>query len=269
MYFRRCPAVHVRLTCHAPSVEPTNDPEPISSRLDKQGYPRGGRAGTTPQINTLRPAYTACTSIRRSTIVVVLACSCPRIFRVLDQAIVKPRDCSVRRPHTSHLSLRDLSNGLCSQHYHTRRYTPCPHPFFHPRVCRGSGVGSYRADATEAARDRRAYAALPYRDEGLVVQMGFLFASPVRGRTTNLPTSRVRQGWESVMSGQKAKSLHFKRCYRHSRYASSSSSVYSHHPAVRVSLSLDDTGTDMCTHVMSWASFTSRALRRAQTCGIT
>jgi len=160
MYFRRCPAVHVRLTCHAPSVEPTNDPVPISSRLDKQGYPRGGRAGTIPQINTLRPAYTACTSIRRSTIVVVLACSCPRIFRVLDQTIVKPRDCSVRRPHTSHLSLRDLSNGLCSQHNHTRRYTPCPHPFFHPRVCRGSGVGSYRADATEAARDRRAYAAL-------------------------------------------------------------------------------------------------------------
>jgi len=36
------------------------------------------------------------------------------------------------------------------------------------------------------------------------------------------------------MSGQKVKLLHFKCCYRHRRYASSSSSVYFHHPAVRI-----------------------------------
>ena len=179
MYFRRCPAVHVRLTCHAPSVEPTNDPEPISSRLDKQGYPRGGRAGITPQINTLRPAYTACTSIRSSTIVVVLACSCPRIFRVLYQTIVKAaRLFGTPPPHVSSLSPRSVERLCIPAVVPAPAVAPCPHPFFHPRVCRGSGVGSYRADATEAARDRRAYAALPYRDGRLVVQM--VFCLPVR-----------------------------------------------------------------------------------------
>jgi hypothetical protein len=193
----------------------------------------------------------------------VLACwLLPTLFRVLDQTIVKAARLFGTPPPTRLISPRSV------ERFPAPAVAPCPLPFLPPASLLWRGVGSYRADATEAARDRRAYAALSYRDEGLVVQMGILFASPVRGRTINLPTSRVGRK-ESVVSGQKAKSLHFKRCYRHSRYASSSSSVYSHHPAVRVSLSLDDTGTDMCTHVMSWASFTSRALRRAQTCGIT
>lgn len=139
---------------------------------------READAQELPQINTLRPAYTVCTSIRRSTIVVVLACSCPRIFRVLDQTIVKPRDCSVRRPHTSHLSLRDLSNGCASQQ--------CQHPPLHhvhiPSSTREFVVAVALARTARTPRRRLGIDGhmqpFAYRDEGLVVQM--VFCLPVR-----------------------------------------------------------------------------------------
>ena len=150
-------------------------------RLDNRPT-READAQQQPQINTLRPAYTACTSIRRSTMVDSL------VPLLLAPAHALPRSRSNDRQGreivryaapTRLISLSAICRTACASQQ--CQHPPLHHvhfPFFHPRVCRGSGVGSYRADATEAARDRRAYAALPNRDEGLVVQM--VFCLPVR-----------------------------------------------------------------------------------------
>ena len=107
-------------------VQPTNDPVPFPPRLDNRPT-READAQQQPQINTLRPAYTACTSIRRSTMVDSLG---PLL---LAPAHALPRSRSNDRqaarlfgtppPHVSSLSPRSVERLVHPSSASTRRCT--------------------------------------------------------------------------------------------------------------------------------------------------
>jgi len=96
-------------------------------------------------------------------------------------------------PHVSSLSPRSVERACASQH--TLPHQPLHHVHI-PSSTREFVVAVALARTARTPRRRLGIDGhmqpFAYRDEGLVVQMVFLFASPVRGRTTNLPTSRVR-----------------------------------------------------------------------------
>lgn len=163
-----------------------------------------------------------------------MACFFAHVFPCSRSNDRQPRDCSVRRPHTSHLS------AICRPQH--RRYTSKKSTCLLPPA--SGGVGSYRADATETARDRRACS--PYRDEG----------------------------WSFAMDKQQLYRLVEKRCVA-VRIPNRSQSTCSVVVAVVMIISpacqtlscpspfSNDTGTDTHTHVMSRPSH-----HGAQTCGM-
>ena len=147
MYFRRC--CSTRTVCVMYLLSRENARIILCHVLGwTAAFPRGER----PHITTLRDESSSIystvqpvhTSIRRnkSSWPACLLLHRPRLPQSRSSDRQPPRDCSVRRPHTSHLSPspRSVDSAACTT------VAPAPLACFHPPspVC---GVGSYRADA--------------------------------------------------------------------------------------------------------------------------